>query len=36
MKKSDPFFVIGLKIDIIFTLRKLGLHNGEYQEMLDL
>ena len=36
MDMSSPFVTFGVKIDMIMTLIKLGLHNGEHQEVLDL
>jgi hypothetical protein len=32
----SPFIGFGIKIDMIMMLMKLGLHNGEHEEVLNL
>lgn len=33
---SGPYIGFGRRIDMILTLMRLGLHDGQHKEMLDL
>ena len=36
LRKADPWQMLALKIDMTILLMKLGLHNGKYEEVLDM
>lgn len=36
MDRSNPFTAFGIRVDMIMTLIKLGLHDGKHEEVLDL
>jgi hypothetical protein len=36
MDMSNLFMSFGVRVDMIMTLIKLGLHDGKHEEVLDL